>query len=1231
MVKFAAGTANLDVSGKVRTELLNTLKTQPTERRIIYIVPEQFEYATERAMYSLLEENGLLTRSGQLEIRTFSSLVNEVLAASGQALPIADDIVKSIAMYKAISDTKAELSVLGSIRKKRGFAQKILETVNSFKAVGIGSRELEKCLDEITHNENPISDKTLLLKKLTDVSLLFTNYSAVLEGKFLDAPDTAAIAAQYLSQSGVLDGADIFVDCFNDFTNGQLSFIKRMITVANSVLFGFSTDADSDNEVFAAANSNIYEIIAAAENEDIATAIIKDGIPERIPSGSPLSELTRCIFRKRKSEVPSGNSIELVSASDVYEELDFVCSKIISLVEENGLRYNNFAVLCSDQGSYSRFVENTFKKYNIPFFMDNREPIIQQPLVNTIFATLNALENFSVETVLSCLKTGFYSKYDSEKEKRVGLSDYDINAFESYVYEWALETEHLKKPFRFTNKHADTDYEMLAAEEIRRTTAMPIWEFSKEIPKSGMDGAELTEKLYYFIKDTIGIKRALTADTMGVENSAEKIELYTRLWNMLVEIFEALHKQLKGVKITLADYTELFRELCTTATLSSPPQMADTVLVGDIDRTRADNIKAVFIVGADYETFPTPAAQSGIFSQYETELIRSGINGINGGSSTDFSLKSVREQFSLSLYRAYKALSLPTDYLCISCPERNSAGDYLEKSEITEEISRIFGISVKAAAEYSNEFYCRSIRAAKSRYAQNIAHASRENAVLERTLTDSGYNDFVEKLREIHTEHTSDNEEEYEKLVSHNIDNEYAQLLFPTRIGATSVEKLCACRFNYFAEFGLGIQQKNQRSFNPSKRGDAIHFILEKIVSRYSGDLTKLCKLRRADLQKLARDYLAQYCAEETNNTFNEDARTRFLFDNIANSATDVLITMQMEFYARGYRPKFFELNLSDTDKKYIPDNDGAVSAEPANAELYTEETSTTDETPQNPAESSAYITTAPLTIKLDNRLSVVISGRIDRVDMFTVETDGKSRTYVRAVDYKSSVHNFNLCNAMNGMNIQMLLYLIALLNANKNNPTVNLTAGGLSYIPSKSSGAQSDITAALKLLAISHKESSLLVEDEITQKDVADYSDFLINRIIEADGKAELMSAADVSALSPENQKEYAEYSAHIEKLRQSFTPDKFNSVDIEHFDELQADLTDFISGKLNTLFSGDVSAVPLSYKEKSVDASGKSTSSKKLPCDFCRFNSICKNAGKYVCSVDEKEWENKYSDKGE
>jgi len=1230
-VTFVAGTANLDVSERIRAELLSLIeKSTDTDRNIVYIVPEQFEYEAEHIIYRLLSEKGLLTKSRRIKTTTFSALSKEILEQAGENRPIADDIVKSIVMRKAIRECKLQLGALGGICDKPGFTQKILSTIDGLKAVGLDSRGLEESLENII-SSSALSQSMLLLEKLKDVSLLYTAYTSML-AEYLDAPDLAELAAVHLVESGILNNKFVFVDNFNDFTAGQMKFLKQMITAANSVMFAFTTDVDSGNEVFATANSNIRAIRAEAKKCEINTAFITDGIPSRITDGSPLCELSDKVFTDKRSKVSAGDSIELISASDVYEELDFVCSKIIELVDKKQFRYNNIAVLCTDLGTYQRYAESAFKKYNIPIFLDYREPILHQPLVNCIIATLRALEDFSVDTALSCIKTGFFSKYDDEKKERVGLSDADINTFENYVYEWAIETDHLKKEFTFRNKNLPKDCDMETAESVRRYAVQPLWELSQKISKkSGNDkivnGAEFTKLLYDFLMETVGLKRALIAkSTTSAGKDSAATEHYQRLWDTLLNIFEALYAELKDVELSVKEYSELFRGLCAETTLSSPPQMVDNVLVGDIDRTRAEGIKAVFIVGATYDLFPTPAAQSGIFSEYENELIHENLKRADGSGTSEMCVKSAREQFSLALYRAYKALTLPTEYLCLTCPEMTGDGDGTELSEVMEKCAIVFSdLKIKRAYLFGNEFYCRSERAAKYRFAMNMGVDSDENAVLREALIEKDCKEFVDKLEEIRTERFADaNSDEIGK---HEISPENARLLFPQKIGATAIEKLSICGFKYYAEYGLGIREKTRRAFNPTRRGDAIHYVLEKIIGNYSGDMALLCKLERADLQTLAKRYLEEYCEQETNNTFADDPRSRFLFNNIANSAADVLISMQTEFYARGYRPKFFELDLNGFgEEKYIPENDDTLSAPLPAAELYSDGETAPPE-PAKAVSSKKYILVSPLTIDVDPSLKVVITGRIDRLDMFTINVDKDEKTYVRAVDYKSSAHSFNLFYATHGINIQMLLYLIALLDANKDNPTVNLAAGGLSYIPSKSSGALSDENSAFRLLALNHLESSLLVKDENTEKDLKEYANFVLDKIAESDGKKALLEA-DPDGLSEAEKKERKEYESSLEKLRDSFATNKFNCVDAKKFDEMRNDVIAEIRRKLENLYNGDISAVPLCHNEKSANKFDENKSRSVVPCEYCIFGDICKNAGKKLIKAgdSEKDWKNKY-----
>ena len=72
-------------------------------------------------------------------------------------------------------------------------------------------------------------------------------------------------------------------------------------------------------------------------------------------------------------------------------------------------------------------------------------------------------------------------------------------------------------------------------------------------------------------------------------------------------------------------------------------------------------------------------------------------------------------------------------------------------------------------------------------------------------------------------------------------------------------------------------------------------------------------------------------------------------------------------------------------------------------------------------AEISKNGSIKPLELKAENGIKIHIDGKIDRIDLVTI--DGKD--YVRIVDYKTGTKQFKLSEVYSGINMQMLIYLL--------------------------------------------------------------------------------------------------------------------------------------------------------------------------------------------------------------
>lgn len=77
------------------------------------------------------------------------------------------------------------------------------------------------------------------------------------------------------------------------------------------------------------------------------------------------------------------------------------------MVRDNGYRFKDIAVVCRNIDEYEKISTVIFNEYNIPFFIDKKREILNNPLVVVIISSLEILaSNWSYESVFKYLKSG---------------------------------------------------------------------------------------------------------------------------------------------------------------------------------------------------------------------------------------------------------------------------------------------------------------------------------------------------------------------------------------------------------------------------------------------------------------------------------------------------------------------------------------------------------------------------------------------------------------------------------------------------------------------------------------------------------------------------------------------------------------------------------------------------------------------------------------------------------
>lgn len=341
-------------------------------------------------------------------------------------------------------------------------------------------------------------------------------------------------------------------------------------------------------------------------------------------------------------------------------------------------------------------------------------------------------------------------------------------------------------------------------------------------------------------------------------------------------------------------------------------------------------------------------------------------------------------------------------------------------------------------------------------------------------------------------------------------------------ISASRIEDYYNCAFRYFCKFGLGARVKTPAEMDSMKTGTLIHYVLEILFSENS--IQELSKISESDLYLIIHDLLNRFFIEQIGKSEDFSARFNYQFMRLAKLLFSIVMRLLEEFSQSDFEPVGFEVSI---------DKDGEVK--------------------------SPYV-------NISDGYKIGIRGSVDRVDL--CENNGKK--YVRVVDYKSGKKEFLLSDVINGLNLQMFVYLFALCK-DKENKFSGIPAGVLYMHSSRSDYSVSRSNIEKDIKSSQNKEycmKGLILND----------SENTVAELMEHDLKGNYI---------PAKMKSTGELGGNIATL--------------EELGALSKKVDYLISQMGFSLHNGIIAQNP---------ADGKNHD---LTCDFCDYYSVCSNRKEY------------------
>lgn len=970
-IRFIFGRAGAGKSRFCLEQIKKKIDRNDNGNKLILLVPEQYTFDTEKKFLEVVTEKGFLRG----EVLSFKRMAHRVFEECGGRTDIRiSDSGRNMLIYKILKDKTDELEYFNRMTKEQGFSSVVSKLITEFKKYNISTEILNLKEEEINDDE--------LKKKLKDLGLIYNEFNNALHKQFIDGDDELTLLYNKLIDCNIYDDAEIWIDEFTTFTPQQLEVIKMLAKRAKTVNITLCSDSLSNGvdidytDVFDAiknTENSILNIMKEGNISYLEPINLNKGIPYRFLKNDTLSHLERHFFTypfKPYKEEP--NNIRLYKANNSYEEVETVAKDILEMVRDKSYRFKDIAVVCRNIAEYEKIATVIFNDYNIPFFIDKKREILDNPLVVLIISSLEILiNNWSYESVFKFLKSGL-----------INIEEKYIDVLENYVLANGI------KGYKWTRDLYDKD-EISDEEnilfEIMEEVREPLISLHNRI-RGKKTVKEITTSLYNFLVE-LKVFDTLESwleefESIGLQ---DKIKEYMQVPEMVIEILDQVVDVLGDEVLDIKEFTKILISGFEEKEVGVIPMALDQINIGDISRVKGREVKALYLIGVNDGVLPSVNKEEGIISDRERDILRD----IGLRLASDTKSRAFEEQFIV-----YTALTIASEYLMVTFPMADFEGKSLRPSIIIPRLKKILPRLVEESEIYNlkeNDDKFSKITAPIPTFNELISALRME---FEKEEVDEYWAEAFKWFEE-NEEFKSKASRMFKGLTYTNlvekVPREKIRRLYQAEnkkliFNVSRIEKYAQCPFSYYVQYGLKAKDRKVYEFSAPDLGSFMHNILDDFTNKIRNEKISWSELNKERCKVIVNELVDKKLESDTNSILNSTKKYKYFADRFKRTITKSVMVISEQM-----RKGSFEIFRNEFEFGGFKDGE-------------------------------------PIKIDLPSKETVYLVGRVDRID--TLDLDGN--TYIKIVDYKSGAKKFNLTEVYYGLQIQLLVYLDALIKNSK-------------------------------------------------------------------------------------------------------------------------------------------------------------------------------------------------------
>ncbi len=860
-------------------------------KNFLVVVPEQFTMQTQRKLVDLSANHAIMN----IDILSFQRLAYRIFDELGMNhIEVLEETGKNLVLRKVAQEQEEKLTVLRGNMHRMGYIGEVKSFISELMQYNISPEQLEECMND--ERFSPV-----LSSKLKDVHVMYQGFTKFLQGNYITTEELLHVLASVAEESKILKDSVLVLDEFTGFTPVQVELLQKLMPICSEIWVSLTIDEKENffhskgmQELFDMPKKTIRVLTDLAQRthtEILEPVIISGGDQKRFKDAPALYFMEQNLFRSSYKRMHGQTQeIQIYSMKNPKDELIWAAQKINDLVQKEGLRYRDIAVVSGNVETYGNYVEQVCSKYHIPYFLDTTKEVLFHPFIEFIRAILQVIEDdFSYHAIMRLLRTGFCQIEQSDMDK---LENYLLATGIHGKSMWSKRWLRVPKNEKF--------YDLDALEHLRQNLMerwMPISDcFQKKVTVE-----EQIKALYTYIVDMDVEKQLFEREKeLLKEEQQTKAKEYEQIYRIVMDLFQKCIVVLGKERLSIKELEEILDAGFEAAKVAVIPPGYDSVTIGDIERTRLNHVKVLIFLGVNEGIIPKAVNQGGIISQFERDALEAAEITLAPGA---------REQAFIQKFYLYLNMTKPSKQLIVSYSRVDSEGKALRPSYLVRTILRMFpDMQVQemedldklpsfSTIDAAKEFYLSGNRSSEWYALANCFLNSEDEMIRNnaKAIVDAFYYEY---------EHDP---------ISHVV----AEAIYGKQIegSVTRLESFARCAYAHFLSYGLKLREREESGFESVDMGNLYHAAIEnysKMLAESQYNWTNVPDDVRDDF---ATESMEQAILAYPNLSIYATAENAHIAKRMQHIFKQTLWALTTQVRKGNFVPNEFEIAFSKNDK----------------------------------------------------------------------------------------------------------------------------------------------------------------------------------------------------------------------------------------------------------------------------------------------------------------------------